>query len=137
MIVRRDQLDFHLVGLDVLFDCLGAFIVHGIYCRLVVLSSKNIEDFCEGGDEGWIGLGKHWADDDGVEVIDVHNEDVLHIFEGPDRKRTSEVFVHGTSRDVGKSSKTKHILDCTGFVGGKHTINLGTGKNNVSVLVAC
>ncbi len=30
MIVRRDQLDFHLVGLDVLFDCLGAFIVHDI-----------------------------------------------------------------------------------------------------------
>ncbi len=30
MIVRRDQLDFHLVGTDVLFDCLGAFIVHDI-----------------------------------------------------------------------------------------------------------
>ncbi len=30
MIVRRDQLDFHLVGLDVLFNCLGAFIVHDI-----------------------------------------------------------------------------------------------------------
>jgi hypothetical protein len=28
MIVQRDQLDVHLVGSDVLFDCLGAFIVH-------------------------------------------------------------------------------------------------------------
>ncbi len=30
MIVQRDQLDFHLVGTDVLFDCLGAFIVHEV-----------------------------------------------------------------------------------------------------------
>jgi hypothetical protein len=30
MIVRRDQLDFHLVGSDVLFDCLVAFIVHDV-----------------------------------------------------------------------------------------------------------
>ncbi len=30
MIVRRDQLDFHLVGLDVLFVFLGAFIVHDV-----------------------------------------------------------------------------------------------------------
>jgi hypothetical protein len=55
MIVRRDQLDFHLVGSDVLFDCLGAFIVHDVKCRLVVPSSKNIEDFCEGGNEGCVG----------------------------------------------------------------------------------
>jgi hypothetical protein len=30
MIVRRDRLDFPLVGSDVLFDCLGAFIVHDV-----------------------------------------------------------------------------------------------------------
>jgi hypothetical protein len=30
MIVRRDQLNFHLFGSDVLFDCLGAFIVHAV-----------------------------------------------------------------------------------------------------------
>ncbi len=30
MIVRRDQLDFHLVGSDVPFNCLGAFIVHDV-----------------------------------------------------------------------------------------------------------
>jgi hypothetical protein len=30
MIVRRDQLDFHLVGSNVLFNCLGAFIVHEV-----------------------------------------------------------------------------------------------------------
>jgi hypothetical protein len=30
MIVRRDQLNIHLVGLDVVFDCLGAFIVHDV-----------------------------------------------------------------------------------------------------------
>jgi hypothetical protein len=38
----------------------------------------------------WVGI-RHWADNDGIEVIDVHNKDVLHIFEGPDRESTSEV----------------------------------------------
>jgi hypothetical protein len=75
--------------------------------------------------------------DDGVEVIDVHSKDVLYIFEGPDRESTSEVCVHGTGHGVSESSKTKHILDCTGLVGGKHTIYLSTGQDNVSVLVTC
>jgi hypothetical protein len=30
MIVRRDKLDVHLVGTDVLFNCLGLFIVHDV-----------------------------------------------------------------------------------------------------------
>ncbi len=30
MVVRRDQLDFYLVGSDVLFNCLGAFIFHDV-----------------------------------------------------------------------------------------------------------
>ncbi len=75
-------------------------------------------------------------ENDGIEVIDVHHEDVLPIFEGPDRESISEVCVHGTGGGVGESSKTKHILDCTGFVGGKNTIYLGTGQDNVCMLVA-
>ena len=82
-------------------------------------------------------MGRHYADIDGVEVIDVHNKDVLHIFEGPDRESTSEVCVHGTSRGIREGGKTKHILGCTSFVGGEHMINFGMGKNDVSVLVAC
>ncbi len=76
---------------------------------MVVPSSKNIEDFCEGGDEGCISSGRHWADDDGVEVIDVHNKDVLHIFEGPDRESTSEVCVHGTGCGIGKRAAKQNI----------------------------
>ncbi len=136
MIVRRDQLDFHLVETDVLFDCLRAFIIHDVWCRLVVPSSKNIEDVCEGGYEGCVGLGRHWVGDDGIEVIDIHNKDVLHILEGPDRESTSEVCVHGTGCSISESSKTKHILDCTVFVGRKHTIYLSMGQDNVCVFVA-
>ncbi len=94
---------------------------------------KNIEDFCEGGNEGCVGSGRHWADNDGVEVIDVHNK--LHIFEGPDRESTSEVCVHGTGHGIGKSGKAKHILDCTGFVGGKHMIYLGMGQEHVDAVL--
>jgi hypothetical protein len=81
----------------------------------------------------WEGIGRTMM----AEVIDVHNKDVLHIFEGPGRESTSEVCVHGTSCGISESGKTKHILDCTGFVGEKHMIYLGTGQDNVSVLVAC
>jgi hypothetical protein len=48
---------------------------------LLVLSPKNIEDFGEGGDEGGIGAGRFWTDNDGIEVIYLGNEDVLHVFE--------------------------------------------------------
>ncbi len=96
-----------------------------------------MEDFCEGGNEGCASLGRHWADDDSVAVIDVHNKDVLHIFEGPDRESTSEVCVNGIGCGISKSGKTTHILDCTGFMGRKHMINLCMGQHNVSLLVAC
>jgi hypothetical protein len=46
------------------------------------------------------------VDNDGVEFIDVHNEDALHIFEGPDRESTIEIYVHGTGRGISKSGKT-------------------------------
>ncbi len=39
--------------------------------------------------------------DDGVEVINVGNEYVLHIFERLDGEGTGEVCVHGSSIGVG------------------------------------
>ncbi len=81
MVMRRDQLDGHFFGLDVLLGRFGAFVVHDVQHRLVVPSPQNIEDFGEGSNEGGMGVGRHWADDDGVEVIYVSIEDVLHVFE--------------------------------------------------------
>ncbi len=81
MVMRRDQLDGHLVGLDVLLNCFGAFVVHDVQCRLVVPSPQNIKDFGEDCDEGGVSAGRHWAGDDGVEVIYVGKEDVLHVLE--------------------------------------------------------
>ncbi len=81
MVMWRDQLDCHPVGMDVLLNRFEAFVVHDIQCWLVVLSMQNSEDFGEGGDEGDISVLGHWVDNNGVEVIDVGNEDVNHVLE--------------------------------------------------------
>ncbi len=81
MVMWRDQLDCHLVGADVLLNCLGAFIVHDVQCWLVVPSTQNSKDSGEGGNEGGISARGCWADNDGVEVIDKGNKVVLHVLE--------------------------------------------------------
>ncbi len=81
MVMWRDQLDHHPVGTDVLLNHFGAFIVHDIQCWLVVPSTQNSKDFGEGGNEGSVSARGHWADNDGVEVIDVGNKDVNHVLE--------------------------------------------------------
>ncbi len=81
MVMQRDQLDCHPVGADVLLNCFGAFVVHDVQCWLVVPSTQNSKDFDEGSNEGGISAQGHWADNDGVEVIDVGNKDVNHVLE--------------------------------------------------------
>jgi hypothetical protein len=81
MVMWRDQLNRHPVGTDVLLNHFGAFVVHDVQCWLVAPSMQNSKDFIEGGNEEGISVRGHWADNDGVEVIDVGNEDVNHVFE--------------------------------------------------------
>ncbi len=81
VIVRWDQMDAHLVGLDVLLNHLGAIVVHHIQCWLVIVSTEYREHFGEGGNERGIGAGWHWLHDDCVEVVDVSNKDILHVLE--------------------------------------------------------
>ena len=64
----------HPVGTDVLLNRFGAFIVHDVQCWLVVPRTQNSKDFSEGGNEGGISARGHWADNDGIEVIDVGNK---------------------------------------------------------------
>ncbi len=81
MVMRRDQLNHHPVGADVFLNRFGAFVVHDVQCWLIVLSMQNGKDFVEGSNEGGISARGHWADNDGVEVIDVSNKDVNYVFE--------------------------------------------------------
>ncbi len=76
MVMWRDQLNCHPVGVDVLLNRFGAFVVHDVQCWPVVPSRQNSKDFIEGGNEGGISARGHWVDNDGVEVIDVGNKDV-------------------------------------------------------------
>jgi hypothetical protein len=49
MVMRRDQVYHHPVGMDGLLNRFGAFVVHDVQCWLVVPSTQNSEDFGEGG----------------------------------------------------------------------------------------
>ncbi len=49
----------------------------------------------------------------------------------------SVYMVPVVSCGISKGSKTKHILGPTCFVGREQQIDLGLGKNNVSMLVLC
>jgi hypothetical protein len=81
MIMWRDQFDHHPVGAVVLLNRFGAFVVHDVQCWLEVSSTQNSKDFGEGGNEGGVSALGHWADNDGIEVIDVGNEYVNHVLE--------------------------------------------------------
>ncbi len=76
IVMWRDHLDHHPVDADVLLNCFGAFVVHDVQCWLVVPSMQNSKDFGEGGNEGGVSAQCHWADNDGIEVIDVGNKEM-------------------------------------------------------------
>ena len=96
-----------------------------------------MEDFCEDGDEECVSAVWHWADDDGVKVINVCDKNVLHILEGSNRKRPGDIRVHGAGRGVSEGGEAKHVMHCTCFMDGEHFVNLGACSNNVWVVVAC
>ncbi len=95
-----------------------------------------MEDFCECVKEGCVGAGWHRADNDGVEVLNVRNKNVLHIIERMNRKRPSDIRVHGASRGIRKGGKAKHVVCRTCFVNREHVVDLGACQNNVWVVVA-
>jgi hypothetical protein len=116
-----DQLDDHLVGSDVLLNCLGALVVHHVQCRLVIASTDYCKHFGEDSNEQGVSVGWHWSHNDGIKVIAIWDKDILHVL--------------GVAS--ARAAKQKHILDHAGFVGGAHPINFGLGKDNVSKIVAC
>ena len=136
MVLRWDQLNFHLVLFGVFLNGLGAFIIHDVEHRLVLPCLQNVEDFHEGGDEGCASTVWHWVDDDGIKVINVCNKNVLHILERLNRKSSGDICVHGAGRGIGKGSKEKHVVHCTCFMDGDHDVNLGACPQNVWVVVA-
>ncbi len=71
------------------------------------VGGKNIG---EGGNHGSIVLGGHSTHKDGVELIHVCSEDVLHEFEGADGEHARDISVHCACVEVSKGSKkTYHV----------------------------
>jgi hypothetical protein len=67
---------------------------------------------------------------DGIEVINVCNEDVLHGLEGADGERAWEVGVHYSGVEVGKGGKTKHVAGSADFFGRLETVNIATSLDD-------
>ena len=81
VIEGRDEVDIHFVASDVGFDCLGAFVVHDIECGCISTGVEGREDVCKSGNHRSIVLGRHGADKDSIEVINVGQKYVLHVAE--------------------------------------------------------
>jgi hypothetical protein len=84
MVVERDKVNVCVVGFDGCFHCLSAFFVYNVEGGLVSAGCKGGKNIGKGGNHGSIFLGGHSINKDGIEVINVHNKDVLHGFEGDD-----------------------------------------------------
>ncbi len=78
VIVGGEEVDVHVVSLDVGFDCLGAFVVHDIERGRISTGVEGREDVFGSGNHCSIILGWHSADKDGIEVINVGHKHVLH-----------------------------------------------------------
>ncbi len=131
IVVRRDKLDVDSFGQDELLDCGRTLIVHHIQCQMVASCFQYGDYFGECLYHGSIGARRHGPDDDCIEIVNISNKHVLHIFERADRGGPSDVSIHGASYGIGKCSKTEHILHGTDFFWGEHAINLGMcGKNS-------
>ena len=131
------KLDSQFFCANMSFDCLGAFIIHYIQVGLIMLCSESSKYVGECRDESGIGARRHRAYDDGVEVVNVSDKNILHVSERPDGKCTDEVSVHCSRVCIGKGSKAKHVLHGTRFVGWEDIVNIGAGLNDCSLITAC
>ncbi len=122
VVVGGDKLNVHPVGTDVFFYGLGTFVVHDVEGRLIVSHPEYGEDLGEGSNHGGVSAGRHWSDNDGVEVIDICHKDVLHVLEGPDGEGLGEVSV--------RCAYGAYLL------GGWHAVDVCAGGHNVGVGVA-
>ncbi len=66
----------------------------------------------------------------GVEVVDVCHKYALHGFEGVDRERAREVGIHCASVEVGKGSKTKHVMGGADFFVWLETVDVAPGLDD-------
>jgi hypothetical protein len=105
VVMQWDQLDVHLIGLEVLLNHLGALVVHHVQCWLVIVSTDYRKHFGEGIDEQGISVGWHWLHDDGIKVVDVRDKDILHVLEGLNGESTSDVGVHLPSVASARAAK--------------------------------
>jgi hypothetical protein len=100
VIVGWDEVDVHMVGSDVCFDSLGAFIVHYVEHGCIPPAGVDVgNNVCEHCKHGIIAFGRHGTDkEDGIQVANVRNKHILHVAEGSHYwEGTCAIIVHHPS----------------------------------------
>ncbi len=94
VIVGWDKVDFHMVALDVCSDSLGAFIVHNVERGCIpagVEVGKNVREWCN---HCTFGFGRQGTDKDGIQVVNVCHNHILHVAGGSHGEGTGAIGVH-------------------------------------------
>jgi hypothetical protein len=94
VIVGWDEVDAHMVALDVCFDGLGAFIVHNVEHGRIPTGIEVGKNVCVHCNHGTIGFGRHGTDKDGLQVINVCHKHILHVAERLHGEGTGAIGVH-------------------------------------------
>ncbi len=84
---------------------------------------------------------RHWCawhgfHDDGVDVVDVRHENILHILKRSDGESAREVGVHGPRGCVCEGSKTEHVMHRAGLLCWRHLIDHVASCDDVGLVVA-
>ena len=105
-----ESLDVDPFRLDICLHCRQTFIIHYIQSWSVPSCLEGWDNFIECHHHGSICTWGHGADNNRIEVIDVHHKYVLPAFKWADREGASDVGVHCPCDSIDKGSKTENFL---------------------------
>ncbi len=106
-------------------------VVHNVEGGLLAAGCEGGKNFGECGNHGSIFPGgEHSTHKDGIEIVDVRHEYVLHGFEGADGEQAWEVDVHCACVEVSKGGETKHVMGSTDFFVRLETVNVALGLDD-------
>ncbi len=94
VIVGWDEVDVNMVVLDVCFDGLGALIVHYVERGCIPTGVEVRKNVCEHCNHGIVVYGRHGANKDGIQVVNVCHKYIFCAVEGSHEEGTVAIAVN-------------------------------------------
>jgi hypothetical protein len=132
VIVGVGKVDVHVVGSDLGFNGIWLFVVHDVNRGCIPMAVEGREDLYEGSIHrpiivGIRVFGRHGADKDSIEIINIHHKHRMHVMEWTHREGACAISVHCPGVQVGKACEAKHVVCQAYFLCRLESINVGTG----------